>query len=253
MISIKDMTPRARKVQRKKWREAFNAYYKRKKDARAAAKRFMESHSPPDSEAEENNELRMTTVEMNVSNRNSPSPSILASPLILSNLMDNKENSSPIITRSQKNPPSDCRSYPWVSETFSISSKGNSPSQSIRKLRYKKDKQIKALTRELEGIKKVNEAYRKKLKRLSEKKKESSMNIMNDKLLQSYTALKTHKAKQEFSRNLEVNIKTTLKDEGRLGKLTNIFRRRVSEHKGLKIKKIRMDIIKFLKKTKIAL
>lgn len=130
VISIKDMTPRARKVQRKKWREAFNAYYRRKKDARAAAKRFMESHSPPDSEAEENNIVRITTVEMNESNRNSPSPSILASPLILSNLMDNKENSSPnsIITRSQKNPPSDCRSCPRVPETFSISSKGNSPS-----------------------------------------------------------------------------------------------------------------------------
>lgn len=33
------------------------------------------------------------------------------------------------------------------------------------------------------------------------------------------TTLKTHKAKQKFSGNLQVNIKNTLKDKRRLGKL----------------------------------
>ncbi|KAJ0178551.1 hypothetical protein K1T71_006374 [Dendrolimus kikuchii] len=247
VISIKDMTPRARKAQRKKWREAFNAYYKRKKDAKADAVRFMESYSPPDSEAEENNELQRTT-ETNVANRNSPSPSILDSPSILYISKGNKENTNPNsrITRSQNSPLSDCRSHSQVSETSSVSSRAISPSRLIRKLRYKKDKEIKVLTKQLEGIKKLNEAYRKKIKTLTEEKKENSMDIMNDNLLHSYTALKTHKAKQEFSRNLRVNIKTTLKDKGRLGKLTNIFRRRVSEQKGSKVKKIRQDIKKFL-------
>lgn len=108
----------------------------------------METHSPPDSEAEENNELQFT-IEINVVNRNSPSPSILASPSNLPILVGNKENSNPYskITRSQKCSLFDYRSYSQVSETFSISSKGNSRSQSIRKLRYKKDKEIKALTR----------------------------------------------------------------------------------------------------------
>ncbi|KAJ0172476.1 hypothetical protein K1T71_011615 [Dendrolimus kikuchii] len=246
VISIKDMTPRARKAQRKKWREAFDAYYKRKKDTKADAVRFMESYSPPDSEAEKNNELQRTT-ETNVTNRNSPSPSILDSPSILYISKGNKENTNPNsrITRSQNSPLSDCRSHSQVSETSSVSSRAISPSRLIRKLRYKKDKEIKVLTKQLEGIKKLNEAYRKKIKTLTEKK-ENSMDIMNDNLLHSYTALKTHKAKQEFSRNLRVNIKTTLKDKGRLGKLTNIFRRRVSEQKGSKVKKIREDIKKFL-------
>ncbi|CAH2109274.1 unnamed protein product [Euphydryas editha] len=137
--------------------------------------------------------------------------------------MSNKENTCPNsrTTRSQKSPLSACRSLSYVSETSSTSSTGNSPSQSIRRLRYNKDKEIKALTRQLEGVKKVNEAYRKKLKRLTQEKKESGMDIMNDKLLQSYTNLKTHKDKQEFSKNLQINIETTLKDRGRLGKMTH--------------------------------
>ncbi|XP_060807607.1 uncharacterized protein LOC132903380 [Amyelois transitella] len=246
VISIKDMTPRARRVQRKKWREAFNAFYKRKKDAKTAD-RFIETHSPSYIDAEQIEQQRT-----NVSTRNSPSPSILTSflesPSILSIVTDNKENTNPNprITRSQISPRSACRSLSYVSETSPISSRGNSPSQVVRKLRYKKDKEIKALTRQLEGIKKVNEAYRKKLKRLTEEKIESNMDTLNDKLLLSYTALKTHKAKQEFSSNLQVNIKTTLKDKRRLGKLSNIFRRRIKEQKCLKLKKLREDIKKFL-------
>lgn len=125
----------------------------------------MESHSPPDSEDEEN--------------RNSTSPSILSLSI------GNKENTNPNlkIKRSQESPLSDRRSQ--VSEISSVSSRVNSPSQSMTKLRYKKEKEIKALTRELEAVKKVNEAYRKKLRRLvTEEKEKSSMDIINDKLLQ---------------------------------------------------------------------
>ncbi|CAG5044245.1 unnamed protein product [Parnassius apollo] len=242
VISIKEMTSRATTAQKKR-RDAFNAYYKRKKDAKAAAMRFVELHSPPDSEAEENNERRIESI---IVNRDSPSPSILASSSLLPIMRDNKENTdpNPRITRSQGSPLSGCTSQ--VSETSSVLSREISPFQSIRRLRHKKDKKIKELTRQLEGVKKVNEVCRKKLKRLNEAKKESSVDIMNDKLLQSYTALKTHKAKQEFARNLQVNIKTTLKDKGWLGKLTNIFRRRVSEQKGSKVNKIREDIKRFL-------
>lgn len=162
VISIKYMTPRAKRAQRKKWREAFNAYYKRKQRQKHL---HWDLHSPPDSEDEEN--------------RNSTSPSIL-SPSI-----GNKENTNPNlkIKRSQESPLSDRRSQ--VSEISSVSSRVNSPSQSMTKLRYKKEKEIKALTRELEAVKKVNEAYRKKLRRLvTEEKEKSSMDIINDKLLQ---------------------------------------------------------------------
>ncbi|CAG5021930.1 unnamed protein product [Parnassius apollo] len=136
------MTPRAKRAQRKKWRDAFNAYYKRKKDAKAAAMRFVELHSPPDSEAEENNERR---TELIILNRNSPSPSILASSSLLPIMRDNKENTdrNSRITRSQGSPLSGCTSQ--VSETSSVLSREISPFQSIRRLRYKKDKKLKNL------------------------------------------------------------------------------------------------------------
>ncbi|CAG5031173.1 unnamed protein product [Parnassius apollo] len=130
------MTPRAKRAQRKNWRDAFNAYYKREKDAKAAAMRFVELHSPSDSEAEENNERTLS---------NSPSPSILASSSLLPIMRDNNENSDPNsrITRSQGSPLSGCTLR--VSETSSVLSREISPFQSIGRLRYKKDKKLKNL------------------------------------------------------------------------------------------------------------
>lgn len=127
VVSINEMTPRAKRAQRKKWRDAFNAHYKRKKEAKAATMRFVEVNSPPDSEAEENNAHRI--------DRDSTSPSILASTPMLPILSGNKENDDPNsrVTRSQGSPLLDCRSNSRVSEISSVSSRGNSPCQSIRR------------------------------------------------------------------------------------------------------------------------
>lgn len=150
--SVNNLTPRDQKMLRKKWREAAKKSYQRKKEEKARIQRFIDCNSPPSSDIE-NIDIDNMDETMDRGDRENP-PSF-----------GQGSSECKRITRSN------FRSRevsPATSQVSSASSGTLSPNAQrlVRKLRYKKDKEIASLRNKLQSVRKLNDAYRKKISRM---------------------------------------------------------------------------------------
>ncbi|KAL4721369.1 hypothetical protein ACJJTC_019402, partial [Scirpophaga incertulas] len=176
-----------------------------------------------------------------------------------------------------------------------MSSPGSSPSSSvsisprarqlIRKLRYKKDKEIECLRKQLQSVKKMSETYRKQISRLQDKSLKTSSDqqmaclsrdtiyseispplnaqsgsnssghyhsnnslassLCKD-ILQSYKSIKSSKLKHTVSNILEPHLKSPAIDNTSQKRLKKIFRRRNKSIKNVTANKKNKDVREFL-------
>ncbi|KAL4720001.1 hypothetical protein ACJJTC_002381 [Scirpophaga incertulas] len=175
-----------------------------------------------------------------------------------------------------------------------MSSPGSSPSSSvsisprarqlIRKLRYKKDKEIECLRNQLQSVKKMSETYRKQISRLQDKSLKNSsdqqtacssrdtyseisppLNAQSGSnslgryhsnnslasslckgILQSYKSIKSSKMKHTVSNILEPHLKSPAIDNTSQKRLKKIFRRRNKSIKNVTANKKNKDVREFL-------
>ncbi|CAG4981737.1 unnamed protein product [Colias eurytheme] len=145
VLSINNLTQRDQKMLRRKWREEAKKSYQRKKEEKERIQRFMDCNSPPTSDIEniDVNNIHDISIEK---------PSTSSDP--------NSEYKR--ITRSRS------REVSPANSQVSSASSGITPNAQklVRKLRYKKDKEIASLRLKLQSVIKLNETYRKRISRI---------------------------------------------------------------------------------------
>ncbi|XP_022821191.1 uncharacterized protein LOC111361843 [Spodoptera litura] len=154
-LPIAEMNPRQQRLQRKRWRKNYKAYYQRKKQEKLTAA-MLDENTPPQSpsilpynEAFHDNLPSLNNQVVNREESPTPGPSrILRSATILQN-----HAYSPTSRGTTPNTEAPSCSSPVPSV--------------VRRLRYQKDKEINNLKRIILDMKRKNERYKKKLQRLA--------------------------------------------------------------------------------------
>lgn len=149
--NIRNLPPREQRALKKKWRDQSKKAYQLRKEKKAAIQIYMTSNSPPNSDIEE------------------------AALQNFGNLRPNEPENLPGCSRSvpQVQQPCSPMSSP-VSSPGSSACASPRARQILRKLRYKKDKEIESLRTQLQSVKKLNDMYRKQLSRQQKRNVNSS-------------------------------------------------------------------------------
>lgn len=225
------MPARDQRMLRKKWREDAKKSYQRKKEAKARKQLFFECNSPPSSDIENINPE-------NIGGSNGNYPESLG------------KSECGRITRSYLRSRDVSPASSYVSSVNSAEIVSPSAQRLVRKLRYKKDKEIASLRLQLQSVKKVNDAFRKKLSRLQSLNANiydpalpgtSRDDSTEEALLQSYKNEKSYKIKQIISASLQQQFKSAKLHR----KFKTMFRKRDLPKKQSVLKK-KKDVKTFL-------
>ncbi|XP_026724527.1 uncharacterized protein LOC113497006 [Trichoplusia ni] len=231
VTSIDKLPARDQRMLRKKWREDAKKSYQRKKEAKARIQLFLECNSPPSSDIENINPE-------NIGGSNGNYPESLG------------KSECGRITRSYLRSRDVSPASSYVSSVNSAEIVSPSAQRLVRKLRYKKDKEIASLRLQLQSVKKVNDAFRKKLSRLQSLNANiydpalpgtSRDDSTEEALLQSYKNEKSYKIKQIISASLQQQFKSAKLHR----KFKTMFRKRDLPKKQSVLKK-KKDVKTFL-------